>query len=128
MVSVSGNGLQTELCGERSFTLSLFLSSAFDSVFSTAEDKELLQLLTFSLYRGERGDEALLGSLSLQLRAWIDCSFFTSSLFSSLMDSSESEDSSTSSGVLSANGLTYPMITQLSDEESLSLESTPACN
>lgn len=44
------------------------------------------------------------------------------------MDSSESEDSSTTSGVLSANGLTYPTMTQLSEEEPLSFESTLACN
>lgn len=127
-MSLPGDGLQLKSCGRRSFLLHLFFSSSFDSIFSTAGDKQLLQLPTSPLYVGECGEKLLLGSLSLQLGHWTGCCFLTSSFFSSLMDSSESEDSSTTSGVLSANGLTYPTMTQLSEEEPLSLESALACN
>jgi len=54
------------------------------------------------LYREEWGDETLLGSLSLYLLSWIDCSFFTLSLFFCLTESSETEDSALCSGGFSA--------------------------
>lgn len=64
----------------------------------------------------------------LQLWNWVGCCFFTSFLFSSLTESSVSKDSSNSSCVLSANGLTFPAITQLSKEHSLSFKSVLVYN
>lgn len=128
-MSLSEEGLHTESRGDRRFALPLLLSSLFSSLFSTEGDKQLLELPALSLHTGERGGELLLWSLSLQLRHRIGCCFFTSCLFSSLMDSAESEDSSASSGVLSAGELTYTIKIQLSkEEESLSFGSAFACN
>lgn len=57
----TGSGLS---CMEN-YLLSLFFCSSIDTVLLTTESKELWQLLMCSLYREERGNEALLGSLSL---------------------------------------------------------------
>lgn len=104
--------------------LLLYICSSYHLSSELQETSDLYNYLYFPMR--DCNKPFLIGLLSLQLWNWIGCCFFTSSLFSSLTDSSASKDCSTGSHVHSNNGLTYTIIMHLS-KESLIFESELVC-